>query len=201
MSLVLRIIGLLCLGGAGIAGSSWLNTDKIMNPVRKEVVISTSKITTLMFTPNQEISSRDYDGRLYFENTSGSLLNCDDVKLLGIQWAIGISETVKSWNALKITNSSCEFRDHLTVVSFLAPSFKPDTNYYFHLSKTNQIQHEDKTKVYAAIQHVDGIGTHYLFMDKALSELLGGGLFLISFICLATDLLIVFSRRRPLEND
>jgi hypothetical protein len=196
LSLVLRIIGLLCLGGAGVAGSLWLNTDKIMNPVRKEVVISTGKITTLMFTPNREISSRDYDGRLYFDNTPGPLLNCDNVKLLGIQWAIGTSEIAKSWNDLKITNDSCEFRNHLTVVSFLAPSFKPDTNYYVHLSKTNKIQQGDKIKVYAAIQHVDGIGTHYLFMDKALFELLGGLLLLVSFICFLIDFLMFFFRRR-----
>jgi hypothetical protein len=191
---------LLCLSGAGIAGSSWLNTDKIMNPVSKEVVISTSKITTLMFMPNQEISSRNYVGRLSFDNTPESLVNCDDVKLLGIQWEIGTSEKVKSWNALEITNSSCEFRDHITVVSFLAPSFNPNKSYYFHLSKINKTQYGGKIKVYAAIQHVDGIGTHYLFMDKALSELLGGGLLLIGFICFVIDFLTVSFRRRSPEN-
>jgi hypothetical protein len=199
--LVLRIIGLLCLGGAGIAGSSWLNTDKIMNPVRKEVVISTNEITTLIFMTNQEISIRDYVGRLYFDNTPESSVNCDDVKLLGIQWEIGTSETVKSWNALERTNSLCEIKDNLTVVNFSNLSFKANINYYLHLSKINKNSHGDKIKVYAAIQHADGIGTHYLWMDKALAELLGYGLLIASFLCFVPDLLLVIFYRRSSKND
>jgi hypothetical protein len=172
-----------------------------MNPVIKEVVISADTVTTLKFTPNREISNRDYVGRLYFNNTPESLINCDDIKLLGIQWAIGASQLVKTWSTLQVSSSSCEFRNDFTVVNLLAPSFKPNKNYYFHLSKINKTQHGEKIKVYAAIQHADGIGTHYLFMDKALAELLGEGLLLVSFICFATDLLIVFSRRRSPEND
>jgi hypothetical protein len=194
--LVLRIIGLLCLGGAGIAGSSWLKTDKIMNPVIKEVVISKNKVTTLKFTSNREISSRDYVGRLYFYNTPESLVNCDDVKLLGIHWVIDTNKSVKTWRTLEDSSSLCEFRNDFTVVSLLAPSFKPNTNYYFHLSKSDKIQHGDNIKVYAAIQHADGIGTHYLFMDKALSELVRGGLFLVGFLCLLPDFLRFFFRRR-----
>ena len=172
-----------------------------MNPVRKEVVILTNKITTLTFTSNKEISSRDYDGQLYFKNTPEALVNCDDVKLLGLRWSIDTSKAVKSWNALNLTNYLCEVRDDLTIVSFLAPSFEIDKNYYFHLSKTNKIQQEGKIKIYAAVQHVNGIVTHYLFMDKALAELMGWGLSLVSFMCFATDFLIVFSRRRLPENN
>jgi hypothetical protein len=198
LSIILRIIGLLCLGGVGIAGASWWNTDKIMNPVRKEVVISVSRVTTLVFTPNQEVSERDYVVRLYFENTPELLRTCDDVKLLGVQWMVGTSEIVQSWNALENKNYSCESQDNLTVASFLAPSFKPYTNYYFHLSTTNKTWNGGNVKVIAAIQHPDGIGTHYLFMDKALAELLGGGLLLVSLICFVTDFLIIFlSRKLP----
>jgi hypothetical protein len=198
--IILRIVGFLCLGGAGIAGVSWWNTDKIMNPVRQEVVISVGRVTTLAFTPNQEISERDYVIRLYFENTPELLRTCDDVKLLGVQWVVGNSETVNSWNTLENKNYSCEIRENWTVASFLTPSFKPYTNYYFHLSTTNKIWNGGNVKVIAAIQHADGIGTHYLFMDKALAELLGGGLLLVSLICFVTDFAIIFLIRKLPER-
>jgi hypothetical protein len=200
LSLILRIIGLFCLGGVGLAGRSWLNTDKIMNPVSQEVVISASRITTLVFTLNKEVSERDYVVRLYFENTPESSRTCDDVKSLGVQWVVGPSETVKLWNALANTNYSCEPRDNLTIVSFLAPSFKPYINYYFHLSTTNKTWNGGNGKVHAAIQHADGIATHYLFMDKALAELLGGGMLLLSLICFVTDFLITFLNRKSPEG-
>ena len=184
------------MGGVGVAGTSWWNTDKIMNPVSEEVVISVSRITTLVFTPNQEVSGRDYVVRLYFENMPESSLTCDDFKLLGIQWVVGPSETVKLWNALANTKYSCEFRDNLTVASFVAPPFKPYTNYYFHLSTTNKTWNDGNVKVHAAIQHADGIATHYLFVDKALAELLGERLLLVSLICFITDFLTIFLRSK-----
>lgn len=196
MSITPRILGLLCLGGVGVAGASWWNTDKIMNPVREEVVISESKITTLVFTPNQEVSQRKYVVRIYFENTPKLSRTCDDVKLLGVQWVVGTSETVGLWNALENKNYSCESQDNYTVTSFLAPSFKPYTKYYYHLSTTNKTWNGGQVKVIAAIQHADGIGTHYLFMDEALAELIGGGLLLFSLICFATDFLIFFLDRK-----
>jgi hypothetical protein len=57
--------------------------------------------------------------------------------------------------------------------------------------------------VYAAIQHADGIGTHYLWMDKALAELLGRGLLLASFLCFVPDLLLdIFKNSNlPLNKD
>jgi hypothetical protein len=187
--MTLRIIELLCLGGVGIAGASWWNTDKVMNPAIEEVVISTGRITSLVFTPSQEVSERDYAVRLYFKNIQQSIQNCEDVKILGVQWAIVPNETVKSWNVLSKTNYSCESQDNVTTVSFSAPSFRPHIKYYFHLLKTNEINSQTNIKVIAAIQHVDGIGTHYLFMDKALAELLGIGLLSIGLICFGLDLL------------
>jgi hypothetical protein len=190
--MILRIIGLLCLGGSGIAGASWLNTENIMLPLSEEIIISTKKTTSLEFTPNREASERGYNVRLYFNKTRESSLNCKDVKLLGVRWAISTSDTVKLWNTLESTDYSCDYYDNLAEISFLAPSFKPDINYYLHLSTTNNIQNRENIKVRTAIQHQGGIDLHYLFMDKALAELLGVCLLLVSFVCFAVDLLIIF---------
>jgi hypothetical protein len=200
MSITLRIVGLLCLGGVGIAGSFWWNTDKIMNPVMKEVVISVGRVTTLVFTTDRKISEGDYVVRLYFENTPELLRTCDDVKLMDVRSVVGTSEIVKSWSAPENKNYSCESQDNFTVASFLAPSFKPYKNYYFHLSATNKKWNGGNVKVIAAIQHADGLNTHYLFMNKALTELLGGGLFLVSLICFTTDLLTIFLSRKSLKR-
>ncbi|WP_232432190.1 hypothetical protein [Chamaesiphon minutus] len=189
MSMILRIIGLLCLGGAGIAGASWLNTENIMLPLSKEILISNRKTYSLAFTPNQSASERDYNVRLYFGKTGESSLNCEDIKLLGVRWTISTSETVKAWNTLESTDYSCNDRDSFTRLDFSAPSFKPHTNYYFHLSTANEIQNRENINTRVTIQHTDGIGLHYLFMDKALMELFGGGLLLVSLICFAIDLL------------
>ena len=186
LSMIPRIIGLFCLGGVGIAGASWWNIDKIMNPLSKEVLLSTDR-SSLVFVPTQEVSGRDYNVRLYFENRRELLLNCEDVKSLGVRWVISTSEIVKSWNLLDSTDYSCDSLDDMTVVSFLAPSFNPSTKYYFHLSTNNKAENRRNTKVHAVIQHGDGIGTHYLFMDKALLELLGGGLLFASLICFSID--------------
>jgi hypothetical protein len=193
--MILRIIGLLCLSGVGIAGASWWNTDKIMNPAIEEVVISTDRITSLVFTPSQAVSERDYTVRLYLKNTKESIQHCKDVKLLGIKWAIVSSETAKSWSWLSKTDYSCDTQDNFTVVSFAAPSFKPHVKYYFHLLATNEDNSKDNIKVVAGIQHADGLGTHYLFMDKAVAELLGGGLLLISLLCFGLDLLKFILRK------
>lgn len=190
--MILRIIGLLCLGGVGIAGVSWWNTDTIMTPVSEEAVLSIGRISSLTFTPTQEVSARDYNVRLYFESSRELLITCEDIKSLGIQWAISNSDIAKPWNLLASTDYSCDAYDNKTVVSFLAPSFKPSTKYYFHLSKNNQSDRKTNLKVHAAIKHKDGIGTHYLFMDKAGAELLGGGLFFVSLMCFLIDFWQVF---------
>lgn len=183
----LRIIGLLCLGGVGIAGASWWNTDKIMNPVNEEVVISINRINSLAFTPTQEVSERKYNARLYLENSPKLLVTCEDIKFLGIQWEISNSNIAKSWNLLANTDYTCNSWDNTTVVSFVAPPFNPHTKYFFHVSKNHKTEKRTSIKGRAAIQHKDGIGTHYLFMDKAFSELLGAGLLFISLICFAID--------------
>lgn len=190
--MILRIIGLLCLGGVGIAGVSWWNIDKIMTPVSEEAVLSIGRISSLVFTSTQEVSARNYSVQLYFENSRALLITCEDIKSLGIQWAISNSNIEKSWHLLASTDYSCDVRDNTTVVSFLAPSFKPSTKYYFHLSNNNKSERQTNLKVRAAIQHEDGIGTHYLFMNKALLELLGGGLFFVSLICFLIDFWKVF---------
>ncbi len=184
--MILRIIGLFCLGGVGVVGASWWNIDKIMNPVIKEVVLSTDR-SSLEFIPTQEISGRNYDVRLYFGNRRELLLTCEDIKSLGVQWVISTSEIVKSLNLLDHTDHSCDSGDNTTVVSFPTPSFNPSIKYYFHLSTKNKSENRIKTKVHAAIQHENGIGTHYLFMDKALLELSVGGLLFVGLICLSID--------------
>ncbi|PSB56592.1 hypothetical protein C7B77_11340 [Chamaesiphon polymorphus CCALA 037] len=194
--MILRIVGLLCLGGAGIAGASWLNTENIMRPLSKEIVISQGKITSLTFASNQEMSERNYNARLDFDKTGESSLNCEDIKSLGVKWVISTSETVKTWNTLESTDYSCNYDENLTIIGLPAPSFKPHTNYYLHLSTANDIQNKGNINARVAIQHQDGIGTHYLFMDKALAELLGGGLLLVSFICFTIDLLTFLLKRK-----
>ncbi|WP_310481411.1 hypothetical protein [Chamaesiphon sp. VAR_48_metabat_403] len=194
--MILRIIGLFCLGGVGIAGASWLNTENIMLPLSEEIIISTKKTTSLSFTPNRAVSETSYNVRLYFDKTGESSLNCEDVKLLGVRWAISTSETVKSWNTLESTDYLCNYDDNLPEIGFLAPSFKPHISYYLHLSTANNIQNRENIKVRAAIQHQGGLDLHYLFMDKAFAELLGGCLLLISFICFAIDLLMIFLDRK-----
>lgn len=127
------------------------------------------------------------------------MLTCEDIYQLGIQWPISNTDTVKSWNDLSSTNSySCDSRDDIgiTIVSFSAPSFKQHTNYYWHLSTFNKIRNNKQISVRAAIQHEDGIATHYLFMDQALAGLLGGVLLLVSLICFLLDLLLVCSYRK-----
>lgn len=183
---------MLCLGGVGIAGVSWWNISKIMTPVSEEVVLSMGRISSLAFTPTQEVSARDYNVRLYFENSRELLITCEDIKSLGIQWIISNSDIAKSWNLLASTDYSCNVHDNKTVVSFLASSFKSSTKYYFHLSKNNKSERQTSIKVHAAIQHEDGIGTHYLFMDLALAELLGEGLFVVSLMCFLIDFWKVF---------
>lgn len=65
---LLRIIGLVFLGGALIAELWWWNTEKIMNPVSEKVILSIDKTISLSFIPNQEVPERHYTFRLYFDN-------------------------------------------------------------------------------------------------------------------------------------
>jgi hypothetical protein len=194
-AVLLRIICLFCLVGVAIAGLSWWNTDKILRPVWKELVLPTGETQSLAFKPNQEIAKRHYDIGLYFENAQNPFLDCETVKLLGIRWSITPSNVVQSWNDLSNTDYLCRFQNNFTVVSFAAPSFKPHTNQIFYLSRLNNIPSKGKIKVYAALQHEDSLETHYLFMDKALAELLGGGLLLVSLSCFVIDVFTICSSR------
>jgi hypothetical protein len=183
-----RVIGLLCLGGAVIAGSWWWDTDRIMTPLYAEVTMPIDKTISLAFSSDLKISEETYDINLYFDNKKYSLITCDNIESLGIKWSISTSDTVRSWEDLPtIDRDSCHSYDDLTSVNFPAPSFKANANYYLYLSRSNRSQNKGEIKCIVAIQHSMGIATHYLFMKKGLAELLGGGLSLVSLSCLAVS--------------
>ena len=190
----MRFLGLVCLAGVGIAAWSWFNTDKIMNPVRQKVIIDPGEIISLEFKTNQEISQRNYDVNFYFDR---DFINCgeidgDEVDSLGLSWSISSLKDTDTWNDLARGNHACFSFGDWTTVRFPAQSFLPNTNYFFHLSRNNLESTTDEIEVRAAIQHEHGIGTHYLFMNKAIAEILGGVLLIISLLCFLIDILLIY---------
>ena len=188
----LRVIGGLCLGGALIVGLAWRDTAARTTSVDEKSTLQSGRTTSIFFTPAIEDTS--YTINLQFEDTQQLSLNCSDISLLGIQWAIisggkALASGDLSSNS-KDRDFSCDSAEGFTNVSLFAPELKINQQHVLQLSVSNKS--EIKTRV---IIEAFGINVHYTFMDMAVLELLGGVLLIIGCSCLLPDLVSRLSWR------
>jgi hypothetical protein len=203
----LRIIGILCLGGALLAGLAWREAYLKLFPIDQEAVLKAKQVISASFIPEVSLSPGEsvYQMDFQFKDLRKDPLRCSEIRELSIKWAFSEDAKVREWNTFPSQNSDCKELGDRVIIVFPDLQFKPGIKQYLNVSvdsggSSNNLE-IDQSRIRVRLTR-NGLDFHYGSIDIEAAALITGGFLSISTVCGLTDLVLLVGKKlQPQPNN